>query len=101
MRCLLLIFFVVTAHICSAQSFSYRFRGTIDQERIQKIESDIVAHPEFSNVKFKVKEQSGEILFQFTAVPTKSEESQTSPAIVLKGIIINNGLEPIELVQLP
>ena len=73
----------------------------MDQERIQKIESDILANPEFSNVKFKVKEQSGEILFQFKAQPVIKEESQTSPAVILKKIIIINGLEPIELVQLP
>lgn len=101
MRNLLLILFIVTANLCSAQSFSYRFKGTFDEGLLQKISADLLANPEFSDVKFKLKESSGELLFRFTAKPTKSEESPISPAIIAKQIIIKNGLEPIELVQLP
>jgi len=101
MRNLLLAFFIVIANLCSAQTFSYRFKGSLNEEQKQKIETALTTQPEFSNVKFRMKEQSGELIFIFKAQQARKEDASTSPAIITKGILIENGLEPIELVQLP
>lgn len=101
MRNLLLAFFVVIANLSSAQTFSYRFKGTVNDEQKQRIETQLSAFPEFSGIKFRLKEQSGELIFIFKAQPARKEDVSTSPAIIAKSILIENGLEPIELVQLP
>lgn len=101
MRNLLLTFFVVITNLCSAQTFSYSFKGIADEERKQKIETVLTSHPEFSAVKFRLKEQSGELIFIFQAQPARKEDTQVSPAIIVKNVLVENGLEPVELVQLP
>ena len=100
MRNLLLTLFVIASNYGFSQSFSYRFKGSATTELSSKIENELLHQPGFTTVKFKIKEQSGELLFVYSQPSTVKGEATTSPISVVKDILINNGLEPFDVVEI-
>lgn len=101
MRILLLLFFATLTTFCFSQQYAYRFNGTTDQEILAKMENDLLSHPEFDQIKFKQKAESGELLFTLKPNTSKTEAATESPAMIVKRVLVSNGLEPLDFTELP
>lgn len=100
MRKLLLVTLLLLSTYSFAQNYSYRFKGKLDESLMLQLENELLANPGIKNVKFRIKENSGELLFQYFS-DTSSKEGQNDTSIIkIKSILLSKGLEPIELVQL-
>jgi hypothetical protein len=65
-----------------------------------QIETELTTNLGFQNIKFKIKEQSGELLFQFIQPVSDKERNDFSPLSYVKAILLDKGLEPIEVVEI-
>lgn len=65
-----------------------------------QIENELTSNLGFQGVKFKIKEQSGELLFQFSKPASEKERNDFSPLSYVKTILLEKGLEPLEVVEL-
>ena len=100
MRKLLLVTLLLLTSYSFAQNYSYRFKGKLDENLMAQLENELTSNPSIKNVKFKVKENSGELLFQYVKDKSSKEGQNDDSIIHIKSILLSKGLEPIELVEL-
>ena len=65
-----------------------------------QLENELLTNPRIKNVKFRVKENSGELLFHYTKDISSKEGQNDTSIIDIKSILLSKGLEPLELVEL-
>lgn len=100
MRKLLLVTLLLLSAYSFAQNYSYRFKGKLDESLMTQLENELTSNPGIKNVKFRMKENSGELFFQYVK-DNSSKEGQNDDSIIrIKSILLSKGLEPIELVEL-
>lgn len=65
-----------------------------------QIEHTLSSNVGFQGVKFKIKEQSGELLFQYVTPASNKERTDFSPLSYVKTLLLDSGLEPMNVVEL-
>ena len=65
-----------------------------------QIEHNLASNEGFQGIKFKIKEQSGELLFQYMTPASNKERTDFSPLSYVKTVLLNSGLEPMDVVEL-
>lgn len=102
MKRLLLIFFLSFSIWCWNQSYSYRFSGTIDPLKWERISETMKKDFGVGEAKLFQKENAGEIRFKMLPnVTTKPTEDQHfSIASAMKQLLIDNGMEPLSFVEI-
>jgi hypothetical protein len=83
-----------------AQTFSYSFSGTVNEEVILKLTTEILKMPQVKtcNVLFKNEKNKGQIIYQISPVVHTSEERDESKefsVVLIKQLLLKNALEPM------
>lgn len=97
MRKLLLVLSLVISNYGISQSYSYRFEGTLTEQTVSQITSELQTKIGVEQVKFLRKEHSGELCFVLPNVILTSEESNPNTLKTIKDLLIANNLVPGEL----
>lgn len=102
MKRLLLIFFLSFSIWCWNQSYSYRFSGTIDPLKWERISETMKKDFGVGEAKLFQKENAGEIRFKMlpTVTTKPTEDQHFSIASAMKQLLIDNGMEPLSFVEI-
>lgn len=103
LRNLAILVFLLTAHLSfSQQFFSYAYSGHINNET--DFQSKVLKISEIKSCKIRQKETKGELLIELknyeVTYDKNGEINNPSPLIKLKKIVLEQGLNPIELNEL-
>ncbi len=85
-----------------SQSFSFRFQGTIDPVKWESMQRTMSQDFHVAESKLFQKENGGEIRFKMVSSDTYNvaEDQNFSIASAMKNLLIQEGLQPLGLVQI-
>lgn len=84
------------------QTYAYSFKGDVDADKATTIENRIMEMPDVVSCKVKVKADSGkgELIIVIDKGDKRGEADEQFKAKDVKGLLIGQGLEPIQFIQL-
>lgn len=102
MKRILPLLFILGTHFCSvAQDYIYYFEGTIDQQEISLVETELATIVGIASAKVKMKEGTnhGEIFISLLPRPERSEKETLFTPVDVKKLILNHQLTPIQFIE--
>lgn len=102
-----LFFFLATlwvSNVYSQQYFSYSFSGSYHDYELLETKILTIDDIQSCKIRFKEEQNAGEILFELKTYVVEYDEKGSlknpSPLIQLKDLLFNEGLEPMELIEI-
>lgn len=104
LRLLFLLTTLWVSNVYSQQYFSYSFSGLYEDNGLLDAKILKIDDIQSCKIRYKEEQKAGEILFELKAYDVeyneKGELKNPSPLIQLKDLLFNEGLEPIELIEI-
>jgi hypothetical protein len=102
MRSIFTLLLTVLSLSVYGQDYSYSFKGELDPVKREQLESsiDTLEGVDWAKIRYKEEAEKGEILFKIEVTKTEKESQTGFSPIVIKKLIIDNGLEPMDLIEL-
>ncbi len=102
MKLLLPLLFILGTSVCStAQSYIYYFEGSLNQEEISLLESELSNVVGVASAKIKMKDgiNNGEVFVSLLDRPERSEKETLFSPVDIKKLLQNQQLTPIQFIE--
>jgi len=102
MKRFLPLLFILGTHYCSvAQDYIYYFEGTLNQQEISSIETELASIIGVASAKVKMKDETnhGEIFIALLPRPERSEKETLFSPVDVKKLLLNHQLTPIQFIE--
>lgn len=101
-RILSILFFVVLSLSANAQRYGYSFEGALDNEQKEALETSVTKLNSVKYCKIRLKEEvsKGQLIFELDPSKVKEESGEESTIQLIKKLVINQGLSPIQLTEI-